>query len=100
MSYRAGVSPALAALIGRVGTTNPHIVCDRCGRARGVWRNARSYAPAKWLMDGRPAPGWHGGRREDGTRADVCGACVAELLEPWLGQKPAGETRGFPARGI
>lgn len=71
MSYRAGIGGRLAG--GR--PTEPHIVCDRCGCIRSVYQSKQSFRPAKWLLEGRAAPGWSGGRKDDGFRFDLCPEC-------------------------
>ena len=77
MSYRAGIGGSLAKRFGQE-PTEPHIVCDICGKTRTVYANKNSFAPGKWLLNGKKAPGgWTGGRRggiEDG-RIDFCPEC-------------------------
>lgn len=77
MSYRAGIGARLAHRFG-AEPSDPHIVCDGCGMIRTVYKRAGHWIPAAWLLDGRPAPGWAGGRNADGlTRTDYCPVCKA-----------------------
>jgi hypothetical protein len=80
MSYRAGIGGTMAAVL-RVEPTEPCIICDGCGLRRTVYQNRNSYAPAAWLLNGKAAPGWKGGRNEDGRRTDWCRNCKANHKE-------------------
>jgi hypothetical protein len=82
VSYRCGVGPLLAKLCGLPGPQEPHIICDGCGLVRSVYRSRNWYGPAAWFLAGRHAPGWTGGRNEDGTRTDYCPACSGRHREP------------------
>lgn len=82
MSYHAGIGGSLAVAAG-VEPREPHIRCDRCGATRSVYRSRKHFAPARWLLDGKPAPGWAGGRRDDGTRYDVCPQCREDAYRTW-----------------
>ena len=74
MGYRAGIGYALARELG-VAPGEPHIFCDNCGLRRTVKKNKNSYATANWLLNGKAAPGWAGGRQGNGKRLDYCPGC-------------------------
>lgn len=76
MSYRVGIGGTLAHALGGM-PRDPHIVCDGCGVTRSVYANNRSYGPAKWLLDRKPAPGWELVRQEDTRGWDYCPECKA-----------------------
>ena len=79
MSYRAGIGGGLARKFG-AQPSDPYIICDGCGCTRTVYSGRNSFAPAKWLLNGRAAPGgWTGGRRDDLTRDDWCPKCSADM---------------------
>lgn len=71
MSYRAGVGPQLAVMLG-VEPGGPRVKCDGCGAVVHV-RDDRP--PPNWLLDGKPPKGWSSKKNEDGTRHDLCGQC-------------------------
>lgn len=80
MSYRAGIGGRMAMVL-RVEPTEPHIVCDGCGVTRTVYANKNSYAPAKWLLDRKPAPGWELVRQAETRGWDYCPACKTRRKE-------------------
>lgn len=74
MTYRCKIGHGLEHL-GIMPTSEPAIYCDGCGLRRSVSSRRCSWVAAKWFLDGRPAPGWTGGRLPDGTREDYCPEC-------------------------
>jgi len=70
MSYRVGVN-----FFGRDARA-PRVLCDSegCDAARPV-APINSSRPYAWFLNGRPAPGWSGGRTDAGGRRDFCPAC-------------------------
>lgn len=75
MSYRAGIGGGLAHALG--GPRDPHIVCDGCGVTRTIYSNKRSYLPARWFLDRKPAPRWELVRVADNLDLDYCPECKA-----------------------
>lgn len=78
MSYRAGITGTMAAVL-RVEPTEPCIVCDGCGLRRTVYSQRGIGAPAKWFLDGKPAPGWSKANNADGGRLDWCPRCKEQI---------------------
>lgn len=76
MSYRCGVYEPLASMLG-VEPGPPRVTCDGCGE-RIVIRENRM--PPRWLLDGKPPPGWRTRKNNDGTRTDWCKACKPTAL--------------------
>ncbi len=78
MSYRVGISTAVAMVMG-VEPTEPCIVCDGCGRRRTVY-SKRGGAPAKWFIVGKPAPRWALVPMWGERGRDYCPACKDSKL--------------------
>lgn len=77
MTYRCKIGRGMEH-IGIMPHDEPSLYCDGCGRRLGLYSRGR-YRPPQWFLDGKPAPGWTGGEREDGTREDYCQACSREV---------------------
>ncbi len=74
MSYRAGIGPVFARVMG-AEPDGPKITCDGCGL---VNRIPTDRLPPKWFMDNKAAPGWSMRRSFDSdglTRLDLCPRC-------------------------
>lgn len=70
MSYRCGIAPSLAAVMG-TEPGGPRITCDGCGL---VYRLPENRPPPAWFLDGEAVPGWAMTRTED-KRDDRCKRC-------------------------
>ena len=71
MSYRCGIDPTLARMMG-VEPGGPRVKCDSCGLVLNI-RDDRP--PPKWLLENKPAPGWKMIKTTDGMRTDTCKRC-------------------------
>lgn len=73
MSYRCGIGPGIPGL--QPGA--PTITCDGpdCGVKFEVKGRGIGSVPPAWFLDGKPVPGWKGGRTKEGTRVDFCPKC-------------------------
>lgn len=71
MSYRAGIGPRLATMIG-ADYTDPHVRCDGCGMVKSAYTKRGDMAA--WLRNRKAPPGW---RMEvmDDKRLDYCPEC-------------------------
>lgn len=70
MSYRCGLGPNIAKLLGEEAG-GPRITCDGCGlRFDCDFKRA----PPKWFLDGKPPRGWAQIRNAD-ERLDYCPRC-------------------------
>lgn len=72
MSYRPGLSPGAARVIGEQPRSMA-IICDSCGFDLSIV-SGRSGPPA-WFFAGHAPPRWTLERGEDGLRRDTCPAC-------------------------
>ena len=75
MSHVAGIGPILARSMG-LPDTEPHIMCDGCGKTHPV--TTKGGVPAEWEIQGRPPPRWTGKRlytNGDVKREDYCVGC-------------------------
>jgi hypothetical protein len=71
MSYRCGISPGVAVLIGEA-PDGPRIVCDGCGI---VYRIREDRLPPAWFFQGKAPPKWKLVKKVDGMREDRCPTC-------------------------
>lgn len=79
MSYRCGLGPELAAVLG-TDAGPPRLTCDGCGLRRPATKS--NGMPYKWLLDNRKAPGWRLVKEGDMPRRDYCPACTPPKVTP------------------
>lgn len=70
MSYRCGLSPEVARMMG-TDAGPPRITCDDCGIRKVIGADR---PPPSWFLNGNPPPGWRTVRQGD-IRRDYCGKC-------------------------
>jgi hypothetical protein len=70
MTYRPGISPAVARMLGEQAR-GPGVICDGCGIVRRIHADR---PPPAWFLDGKAAPGWRMTRDGD-KRDDRCPRC-------------------------
>jgi hypothetical protein len=76
VSYRCGLEPTLAKLMG-AEPGGPWVTCDGCG-LRLTIRSDRM--PPAWLLDNKAAPGWSLTHDDNGKRTDLCKTCKPSRL--------------------